>query len=726
MQQKNNIGLLKTEDAFLIVNDNDPDLTPIRIPLPEAPKDKTLIDGWDLPKDEQIFRRLKQPNQLTELIKKHDIVSSIWAALSSEKTKYKESIDFIKRMWYHRLYGYWFMCNGIPTYIDGWHFFYLNCFPLDSGYAKYRDRDRKFFIFARFCITDTTTFKKERFNELGEKIPNILGDEMVDTGERVCSGFIYPKHRREGASFKAQCIMLEIMSRTMNGIGGIQSKTDKHAKEVFITKLAAPFRSLPFYFRPYTGGNQVNPKSEILFELNISTTREGSGYLNMGQGLGTKISFEVSTEGAYDGTKLIFYHGDEVGKSEKIDVYYRHTIVQQCLTVDDGIVGFAIYTSTVGEMNWQGGKNFLKMCKMSNYYERDKNGQTASGLYTLFTAAYEGKKTDKFGNSLIKEGKDYIENKLNQLLVKKDIEGWDEYRRMYPTKFSDCFVTGTSSIGFDMYILEKRISELLLNSSITTRGDFVRETADRNSRVYFKNNPNGRFIVSKILPENESNLYYKNAYGVYCPTNERFSAGADPFKSNQTEGNKMSDGAIAVKENRNYAIDPKDKPIDQYQTDLFVCSYLNRPSLYEEYVDDCLKVCQYYGCYILPETNVNHIVDYFTKWGYYGFLKILKNADGTYRKTPGMFSGVDSKQKLFAAWRDYIQRRGLYERHIEILRQVKDIPSMEKMTEFDLFTAGGFAEICSANVYEQSMKSGVYNLEEINKTEIVKPFRMRR
>jgi len=724
------VSIYEQTESYLIVNENDPDLIPIRIPLPEVPRNKNLIDGYDLPRDEQIFRRLKQPVQLTELIRKHTIVSGIWATLLAEKNKYKESIDFIKRMWYHRLNGYWFMCDGVPTYIDGWHFFYLNCFYIDVGYPKYFDRDRKFFLFARFCLNDTTTFKEQRKNDIHEHIPNKYLDEMVDLERRICFGFNYPKFRREGATYKAECIQLEIISRTVNAVGGIQSMTDEHAKEVFITKLVAPFRKLPFYFRPYTGGNQINPKKELLFELTTSATKEGSGYLNNPEGLNSRISFEVATEGAYDSYKLYFHHDDEVGKTSRVDVYKRHTIIKQCLSTNMGlnINGFTIKTSTVGEMDWGGGKNFLKMCKMSNYYERDKNGQTASGLYNLFIPSYEGMITDKFGNSQVEKSKQFIKNKLAQLLEKGDIEGWDEYKRMYPMTFADCFVTGTSSVGFDMYILEKRISELILKDGITTRGDFVRASTDRNSRVSFVPNTNGRFIVSKILEDSESNLYYKNDNGVFCPNNERFSAGGDAFKFDQTEGNKMSDGAFAVLENRNYQIDPRDKPIDKWQTDLFVCTYLFRANDSEEYVDDCLKACQYYGCYILPETNVNHIVSYFTKWGYYGFLKILRNADGTWRNTPGMYTGAESKQKIFSAHRDYVKRRGAYERHIELLREIKDIPSMDRMTLFDLFTAAGFALINSANPYDPNVENGEYGL---NKTDdrppdVIKPFRFSR
>ena len=57
------------------------------------------------------------------------------------------------------------------------------------------------------------------------------GEFMVDFGFRTCYGFNYPKHRREGATYKAALINYEITSRKLSSIGGIQSKDEESAKK---------------------------------------------------------------------------------------------------------------------------------------------------------------------------------------------------------------------------------------------------------------------------------------------------------------------------------------------------------------------------------------------------------------------------------------------------------------------------------------------------------------
>ena len=44
-----------------VINDGDPNLTPVYFSMPEPPKDKTLIANYGLPQDEQYFRRVEIP-----------------------------------------------------------------------------------------------------------------------------------------------------------------------------------------------------------------------------------------------------------------------------------------------------------------------------------------------------------------------------------------------------------------------------------------------------------------------------------------------------------------------------------------------------------------------------------------------------------------------------------------------------------------------------------------
>ena len=49
--------------------------------------------------------------------------------------------------WFKRLNGVWFMCKGVPTYITGLHYMYLNWWKIDIGYPHYRDSDRRTWLY---------------------------------------------------------------------------------------------------------------------------------------------------------------------------------------------------------------------------------------------------------------------------------------------------------------------------------------------------------------------------------------------------------------------------------------------------------------------------------------------------------------------------------------------------------------------------------------------------
>ena len=160
-----NFGYKDAESSF-IIND-DPDLIRLEIPLPVCP-DIRKIDGYGLKCADQKFRYVEIPLRLKKLedevrydfsskyrrgnilidiasyktITCRDVVEEIWARLNKYKDDYLIEIEWIKRQWYYLLNGYWFFNNGVPTYIIGSHYFYLNYFRLDVGRPQYRDRDR--------------------------------------------------------------------------------------------------------------------------------------------------------------------------------------------------------------------------------------------------------------------------------------------------------------------------------------------------------------------------------------------------------------------------------------------------------------------------------------------------------------------------------------------------------------------------------------------------------
>lgn len=696
---------------------DDPDLPVIEVPLPAAPKDLSTIDNYGLPPHKQKFQKDRMPSKLRELVSGCEFIHEIYDTLQSQQFYYKDEIKWIKRQWYRRLYGYWVFINGRPTYIDGWHYCYCNFWELDSGLPDYRERDWKFFHFARFSYNDPK-----------------------------CIGFNYPKHRREGATSKASCIHYFIITLLKRSFGGIQSMTDTHASIVFTRHIVGPWKSpyMPFFFKPNYSGT-TDPQNKLVFNLSAKRVGGKGSPLVKGEELGSGITFENSKSGAYDSQKLYFFHDDEVGKLTDHDINERHSITKKCLSQGQGkiIHGFTIKTSTVGDMEKGGGKNFLKLCKNSNYAKRNENGQTVSGLYTLFLSAEEGLDgfVDEFGGSVIEDpvnpvlgingevitqgSRSFLRNQRKALLDAGDFEGYGEEIRQVPIKFRECFTPSRKGSGFNIDKLNKRYEDLLMDpSKLCKRGNFEWLNNQPDTKVVFSPNKEGRFEISYDLPESMTNRKrFDTTIGGWSPLNtETFSAGGDPFKFRKTEGGRKSNGGGAVWMKWDPVIDNEKKPYYEWKSARYVCVYDHRPDGPDatgDYAEDMLKMCVYFGAKMNPEINIALLWDHFIDRGYSGYLHYMMRPDGSFNSTPGAHASEAVKQKIFKNYMDYVENHIEREQHILLIEQIRDIGGPNEFTDYDLFAAGGFARLADEQKYREVEK---YNKETITLDEYLDVF----
>lgn len=720
-------------DRFVWVNTDDKDLIPIKIDLPEAP-DYHLIEGFGLPAKDQKWQPPKVPKKLRELTLKYETLDEIWTEIEDNPDIYDDEIQFIKKAWYYRLNGYWFFNNGVPTYIDGWHYFYCAWWHIDVGLPKYRDRDRRFFLFARKIFNET---KAPRCDNKGFAIKNNAGEyEWIEFGKRLFYGFNYPKHRREGATYKAECINYEIISRTMGAWGGIQSMNDEQARKCFLRHLVAPWKKLPFFFKPNYEGS-TSPKSELSFSPPAKRLSSRGALSTSELGLESGINFEMADASAYDGDKLYYHHDDEVGKLKKgLSCWDRHTVVKECLVMGSEIIGYTIKTSTVGEMERGGGRLFKHQCMMSDYYIRTPNGQTRSGLAVLFIPADDGMQgfIDEYGMSIIgtpnkrqaefigrKVGaREYLMNRRKGYIDAGDQEGLSEEIRLYPMRFAECFRTAAKSSGFNMNKLEAYIDDLSFSRNLTTRGNFEWKDNKRDTEVVFVLKANGKFIISEQLDKPESNRkYWSDEEETWMPGNTQWGvAGGDPFKFNKTEGNRKSKGGGAVVKKG------KLKDGDFSMRRNFVCTYANRTYDKNLYGEDMLMMCVYYGVKMFPEINVPFLWDYFDERGYAGYL-LYKVDPKTFEfgKTPGGQTSEKIKQDIFTEYMTWIENEADNEKHIEVFEECRDIEGPEDMTNYDLFTAGGYALLGTHGIYDEldKMDDQEYEIDAYIKKRYYKP-----
>lgn len=71
--------------------------------------------------------------------------------------------EYRAQAWQRRLEGMWFLNDGVPTYITGLHYFYLNWVYIggktrNTGYPDYWQSDRDFFYFMQYVLEDESCF----------------------------------------------------------------------------------------------------------------------------------------------------------------------------------------------------------------------------------------------------------------------------------------------------------------------------------------------------------------------------------------------------------------------------------------------------------------------------------------------------------------------------------------------------------------------------------------
>lgn len=729
------IDQYENADEYIVVNENDPDLHPIKIPLPEPP-DWRKIDGWGLPAKDQYFKHEAIPTKLVDIQKESyedarkeaniykrsndqtitNHLKLIWDKIDERQHTLKKEIKWMQKMFYHQENGYWFFNNGKPTYINGWFWFLLNWWKIHNVEVnEYRDRDRRWFLFMEFAYKDRTA-------PLLDKDGGLVYDEegflkLRDTGARTCYGVNVLKRRRCGDTTKSSCINFNIVSTNVEAHGGIQGNSETTAANVFQNHVMFPYNKLPFFFRPCAISYQSKKRLEL-------------DHPDLDKKIDSFIDYaDVAGANFYDGKKLWFYHSDEPGKVTSNDIERRHQVVRNCLSLggSSDIFGFTIYTTTVDEMDKQSGIQFKKLSDGCKYEERNLNGQTKTGLYNLFMPSYDGLDTfiGRYGESIIDDptpsqemylrkkkwakynnegkcigAKEYLENQRAGLA--DDEEKLVEEKRMFPLTYKECFTPPAKEDMFDTAILRQRLLQLDDDTEAYLTGNFIWKDEFGSDVVFIPTN-NGRFNISKQLSDVEANQKYRD-YNVWRPRSTEFVASCDAFRLEETRYSRMSDGGGAVKWKYDERVDG-DKDIHLRESDRLVCTYRNRPSL-DEYCEDMLKMCVYYGAMMYPEMNVDHVFRYFVDKGFGGYLLYDTDVEtGKPKASPGFHTvGSHAKPKIFNLLEQYIQRTGMRCRHQDFLQECLDIKDMSDMKNYDLLVSVAGCLLAEQSMYSDYLK----------------------
>jgi len=583
------------------------------------------------------WQKLEYPKQLSKLKNIFD-----WRAYPEEQKD--QWYEYIDEEFKRREEGFWFMNNNKPTYITGTHYMYLQWSKIDVGAPDFREANRLFYIFWEACKAD-----------------------------KRCYGMCYLKNRRSGFSFMSSAETVNLATLASDSRYGILSKTGADAKKMFTDKVVPISINYPFFFKPIQDGMD-RPKSELAYRVPASKfTRKkitSNEQLEDIQGLDTTIDWKNTGDNSYDGEKLALLVHDESGKWERPDnILNNWRVTKTCLRLGSRIVGKCMMGSTSNALD-KGGDNFKKLYNASDVTKRNRNGQTKSGLYSLFIPMewnYEGF-IDEYGvpvfttpdsDVLAPDGElidiGVIDNWQNEADgLKDDQDALNEFYRQFPRTEEHAFRDETKNSIFNLIKIYEQIdyNEEMSRTLGITKGNFQWVSGIKDTQVIFYPDPKGRFKVSWVPPQHLQNkVILKN--GIKYPGNEHMGAfGCDSYDISGTVDGEGSKGAL----HGLTKFSMEDAPANS-----FFLEYLSRPPTAETFFEDVLMAIVFYGMPILAENNKPRLLYYLRRRGYRGFSmnrpdKIWNKLSVAEKEVGGIpNSSEDIKQAHAAAVEMYIQ-----------------------------------------------------------------------
>ncbi len=601
----------------------------LKIALPKTPtkidksQDKWAADEYpkELKRIQSVFDWREYPDDFKEK----------WEPYIDEQFKRREE-------------GHWFNNKSVATYITGTHFMYLQWSKIDVGKPDFREANRLFFIFWEASKADSRSY-----------------------------GMCYLKNRRSGFSFMSSAETVNLATITSDARYGILSKSGADAKKMFTDKVVPISVNYPFFFKPIQDGMD-RPKTELAYRIPASRLTRKSIQNKQDQelleGLDTTIDWKNTGDNSYDGEKLKLLVHDESGKWERPDnILNNWRVTKTTLRLGSRVIGKCMMGSTSNALD-KGGENFKKLYNDSDVTKRNRNGQTKSGLYSLFIPMewnYEGF-IDDYGMPVFENPPEDCVGPHGDAIEVGVIEHWDneveglkgdqdalnEFYRQFPRTEEHAFRDETKNSIFNLVKIYEQIdyNEDLKSTGVITTGSFNWEHGVKDSKVMFSPNPNGRFKVSwvpKIGLQNKQVI--KN--GIKHPGNEHIGAfGCDSYDISGTTDGRGSKGAL----HGLTSFSMEDAPPNS-----FFLEYVARPQTAEMFFEDVLMALVFYGMPLLCENNKPRLLYYLKRRGYRGYSmnrpdKLYTKLSVAEREIGGIpNSSEDIKQAHAAAIETYIQ-----------------------------------------------------------------------
>ena len=669
----------------------------LNITLPVPPPDKEIL-FYDLPKEEQYWRRTELPKGLTI-----DNLDSFKSFIIEEFRRRRE--------------GLWFFNNGEPTWLPPSFYFTLNWVKMkdDGGYMDFRYSQLEMAYHKQACLIDTR-----------------------------CMGQIFVKSRRTGATFLEIGDNLHLSTSTSNANFGMTSKSNDDAKEMF-QKLTYAYQNLPVFFQPVLK-NFADSSRYLSFSKPMDRTKETKlkkdtktdDYLN------TMIDYKPTNEGSYDGYRMFRYSADEFSKWHPNSFEKHWGQVSPTLDLGGRIVGKAFLLSTIAAQA-KGGEEAYNLYKASQVKDRNKiTKRTPSGLYAYFLPAHKNMAefTDKYGKcwqtvpknesfvniygDVMNIGSiEYLEAQRKSKRKTSEI-AYNEELRAYPMSIEDAFRDEATSCLFSLEKINEQLEYIgKLKYNPVQEGDFVWKDGIRDTEVIFVPKPNGHFKVAWIPPENMRNARTSRmGYGgySYAPLNEHLGAfGCDSYDIEGTvEDVGRNINSRSARGSKGALHGLTKIQIGETPANFFFLEYIHREGTTEIFFENVLKACVFYGMPIFAENNKPRLLYHFRDRGYRNFAitrfdKPLNKLSATEKMIGGApNSGTDMISMHSTAIESYVDQHigyipeeGDYHK-MYFERTLRDWQKFDinKRTKFDAAISSGLAIMAvNKDKYTVSKKS---------------------
>lgn len=577
----------------------------VNVELPQKPPDKDIVNYGLKPKDQK-FTYTIHPD---------------YGKLSNEEQRQflRQEIKKIKN-------GEWYFINGKLRYIPGAYYFILNYVILDDGRPRYRDSQRRYMV---FCW-------------MAEKDPH-------------CFGTILIKGRRWGATAVRLGSMLCRGTRNTRKYLGILSKSGADAKKTF-AKLSRMFDRLPSYIKPAIDG-KARDGGKLHFISPTRRTTVNNPEIETAGGLDTRIDWQNTTDNAYDGEKMFEIFGDEGGKwlkvkiNEWVEIAVRTLVDNLNSTHASGKIHL---TSTINKDS-AGGEGYKKVYKASDYFVRNENGNTESGLYKIFVPAFDGWPgfVDEFGDSVIEDPKvPTYDEQGNEIKIGaktyflnirkgiKDPEKLQEHIRLHPFTEAEALRSYEKFCPFHAQNISDQLSWIETEDKKVIYGNFRWKDGIRDSRVIWEpvlHAHEGRWAMIALPNEAQQELAYLHFKNRRPIPNGPNVAGVDPYDTDKTIDKRASKGSshIGLVPSE---INPLDAPV-------FMTEYCFRSPTAALFYEDMIMQCVFFGCQMFIEsTRGGGMKTYLRERGYGEYIYHIDEGYFTGKFNSRILDGVGASR----------------------------------------------------------------------------------